>query len=304
MRGRDHDPARAPGLRGRRARLPTTTCSARHRSRAGRSSRGSRRGECGSIIATMDDYLMNCQIAEEQCSTIRPDGRPDLLAGDPRRAPARSTGPSRGEHGHLQKGRSEGHADRRDRPDHGLRDRGAGPHGHVRERRVHTGPRCALPVQKADRRPVRPAPDRPSRDRGRPFQGRAPGRGARGAPARVAPVRPLGRGRAGPDRARARGHGRRPREPDPRPADPARRGERPRRPRARRQGRALGTPARVPQARVPVPRGPDTGDDPARLDQARPLAGPVDPRPRSTGSSGPSRRSCSRRSSSRSALRR
>ncbi|NLX50328.1 MAG: hypothetical protein GXY82_10785 [Methanospirillum sp.] len=24
--------------------------------------------ECGSIIATMDDYLMNCQIAEEQCS--------------------------------------------------------------------------------------------------------------------------------------------------------------------------------------------------------------------------------------------
>ncbi|HOT94153.1 MAG TPA: KEOPS complex subunit Pcc1 [Methanoregulaceae archaeon] len=24
--------------------------------------------EVGSIIATMDDYLMNCQIAEEQCS--------------------------------------------------------------------------------------------------------------------------------------------------------------------------------------------------------------------------------------------
>lgn len=24
--------------------------------------------ECGSVIATMDDYLMNCQIAEEQCS--------------------------------------------------------------------------------------------------------------------------------------------------------------------------------------------------------------------------------------------
>jgi len=24
--------------------------------------------EIGSIIATMDDYLMNCQIAEEQCS--------------------------------------------------------------------------------------------------------------------------------------------------------------------------------------------------------------------------------------------
>ena len=24
--------------------------------------------ECGSIIATMDDYLMNCQIAEEQCN--------------------------------------------------------------------------------------------------------------------------------------------------------------------------------------------------------------------------------------------
>jgi hypothetical protein len=24
--------------------------------------------ECGSILATMDDYLMNCQIAEEQCS--------------------------------------------------------------------------------------------------------------------------------------------------------------------------------------------------------------------------------------------
>ena len=23
---------------------------------------------CGSIIATMDDYLMNCQIAEEQCN--------------------------------------------------------------------------------------------------------------------------------------------------------------------------------------------------------------------------------------------
>ncbi len=24
--------------------------------------------ECGSIVATMDDYLMNCQIAEEQCN--------------------------------------------------------------------------------------------------------------------------------------------------------------------------------------------------------------------------------------------
>ena len=46
----------------------------------------------------------------------------------------------------------------------------------------------------------------------RSLPGRAPRHGPRGAPARVAPVRPVGRGRAGPDRPRARGHRHRPRE--------------------------------------------------------------------------------------------